>query len=71
MGRAWDGVWRSVFGDVRMPARERRALERYTFSALAGLAFAAILRGEAPASAEPGTQLLADTLRRELGRWVR
>jgi hypothetical protein len=70
MGRAWDAVWRRVFGDVRMPARERRALERYTFSALAGLSFAAILRGETAAGAESGTELLADTLRRELGRWA-
>jgi AcrR family transcriptional regulator len=71
MGRAWDGVWRSVFGDLRMPARERRALARYTFAALAGLAFAAILRGEVPESAELGTELLEDTQRRELGRWAR
>jgi AcrR family transcriptional regulator len=71
MGRAWDGVWRGVFGDVRIPARERRALERYTFAALAGLAFAAILRGEAPARSEPGTRLLEETLRGEMARWVR
>ena len=63
---AWDGLWRRIFADRRLPRRRREVLAQYTVSVLTGLALHRVLQG--PNAVEPRRQLalLTATLLAEL-----
>lgn len=68
MFRAWDRIWRRLFGDARISRRRHFVLQHYTISALSGLASTLMLeRGEARVR-DAELDLLKDTLARELSR---
>jgi AcrR family transcriptional regulator len=67
MAGAWDGVWRRIFWDTRLPRARDGMLQRYTISVLSGLASTAMLQGSARAAPSRELALLTDTLVRELG----
>ncbi len=67
MAGAWDGVWRPIFWDTRLPRVRDGMLQRYTISVLSGLASTAMLQGPAHAAPSRELVLLKETLVRELG----
>ena len=66
MSRAWDGVWRRLFGDAPISHRRHGALQHYTISVLSGLASTLMLEGRGARVRAAELALLDATLVREL-----
>jgi AcrR family transcriptional regulator len=67
MFRAWDRIWRRLFGDAPIPPRRHYVLQHYTISVLSGLASTLMLEGEGAQLQPAELDLLKATLTRELG----
>jgi AcrR family transcriptional regulator len=66
MFRAWERIWRRLFGDASLPRRRSAELQRFTIAVLSGAAWLKLLGGpDAKDGAE--LELLKQTLVRELG----
>jgi AcrR family transcriptional regulator len=66
MFEAWDGLWRRLFADARLPLRRRVILAHYTLSVLSGLAATLALEGDGAGIPSEELDLLKRTLVREL-----
>ncbi len=68
MFRAWDRIWRRLFGDAPIARRRHFVLQHYTISVLSGLASTLMLEGGEARLRGVELALLKETLSREFTR---
>ena len=68
MFRAWDRIWRRLFGDAPIARRRHFLLQHYTIAVLSGLASTLMLEGSEARLRGAELALLKETLSREFTR---
>ena len=66
MFRAWNRVWRELFGEAELPRRREVALQRFTISVLSGLASMQTFEGDTARAPGGELALLKRTLVQEM-----